>query len=183
MSKRDKGERGEKPFILLEKEMHKSPAFRSLTRSGLMILLEFRNLCIIKSKSVNKVNVRYIENNGKLRLTFEEAEMLGYSTATFARALQELMDRGFLSIAHQGSGLHRDPNLYNLDDRWKKWGTPEFQAIQRPPPRLKIGFKKGHEYHPPLSEGSCSSRSGAEGNGQVQTDQGEVNPGCPAPHR
>lgn len=172
--KREKGERGEKPFILLDKDMHRSPAFRSLTRSGLLVLLEFRNLCIIKSKSADKVNVRYIENNGKLRLTFEEADALGFSRASFARAIQELMDSGFLSIAYQGSGLHRDPNLYNLDDRWRKWGTPDFQPIQRPPPRLKTGFKKGHIFHPPIFGGSDSPSIGTEGIQDLKVYTGET---------
>src|SRR3990167_6845122 len=135
-----KTERKENPFTMLEKRMQFSPAFNDLTRSGVIVLLKFLSLGIVKNETIGKEKVRVITNNGKLRLTFEEAEKMGFSRATFSRAVLENIDHGFLSIAHQGSGLHRDANLYHLDRRWPKWGTADFEAITKQRPRLQVGF-------------------------------------------
>jgi len=145
-----KTERKENPFTMLEKRMQFSPAFNDLTRSGVLVLLAFLSKGIVSPpKYIGKEKVRVITNNGQLRLTFEEAEKMGFSRATFSRAVLENIDHGFLSITHQGSGLHRDANLYNLDNRWPKWGTANFEAVTKQRPRLQVGFRKGHAFHGP----------------------------------
>ena len=144
-----KTERKENPFTMLDKRMQFSPAFNDLNRSEVIVLLKFLSLCWIKNETVGKERVRVITNNGKLRLTFEEAEKMGLSRASYSRSVLGLIGHGFLSITHQGSGLHRDANLYHFDTRWLKWGTVHFEAVTKQRPRLQVGFQKGHAFHGP----------------------------------
>ena len=154
MSRRLGGERRQSPFTLLEKNLQNSRAFLDLSRTSIIVLLKFLGLCYIKNATVGKERVRIVTNNGQLRLTFEEAEKMGLSRASFNRAIRELIDHGFLSIAHQGSGLHRDANLYHLDCRWAKWGTVEFEVIRRPCARFGTGFRKGNALSPRRRDGT-----------------------------
>ena len=149
-------ERRQSPFTLLDKGMQASKAFDGLTLSALKVLLWFLSKGIVRNRKEGKGVTRFIENNGDIRFTFEEAAARGIPRASFNRAIRDLIDRGFLSIAHQGSGLHRDANRYHLDDRWHKWGTEDFQAVSRPTPGISVGFRKGHAPYPFRGDGKNS---------------------------
>ena len=149
-------ERRQSPFILLPKDMHESMGFRDLTFAGVKVLLWFLSDAYVGTRKEGKHKVRFIEANGDLRFTFEKAQARGISRASFSRAILDLIDHGFLSIAHQGSGLHRDANRYHMDARWIKWGTPDFQAVSRPTPGISVGFRKGHAPYPFRGDGKNS---------------------------
>lgn len=144
-----KSRRDQFGFAMVERRMLTSPAFRDLTKTSMLVLLDFLSMCRWKNKDYGKKRVRTLVNNGELIFTFDQAEEKGIPRSSFNRAIHELIDHGFLSIRKQGSGVHREANFYAMDERWEDWGTDRFERIAKPPPRLGIGFKKGHRlFHP-----------------------------------
>ena len=85
-------------------------------------------------------------NNGQIEFTYSEALKKGYSRRSFRDALDQLIERGFIDIAHLGSGGWKgDKNLYSISDRWRDFGTDDFKPMERPKDRRKgIGFQKKH---------------------------------------
>jgi hypothetical protein len=85
-------------------------------------------------------------NNGDLVFTYKEAEGYGMSAGQFSRAIDDLREKGFLDINESGSGVYRYTNKYFLSERWRKYGTPEYE---KPKPRKKgpiiQGFQKGNQ--------------------------------------
>ena len=93
----------------------------------------------------------------------------------FRNSLDELIDKGFLDINHQGTGGRKgDVSTYSLGHRWRKWNTPEYQPT--PNPRKK-DTRQGRGWaawnarkkqssmtilpaNPPLSNGEIVNRKG-----------------------
>ena len=100
-------------------------------------------------EKVNKNKKRseyYLKNNKELVFTYVEAkEKYRLSEGVFKRALRELHEKGFLDIARHGDGIHRIVNLYALSDRWRKYGTHEYDKGEAWPERsFNAGFRKGN---------------------------------------
>jgi hypothetical protein len=92
----------------------------------------------------------YIKNNGEIKYPYTEAESKGISRASFQRAIDELIEKGFLSITRTGAGVARAATEYHIDDRWKLYGTNKFEVRKRPRKsrwNKSIGFQKGHIPH------------------------------------
>ena len=76
-----------------------------------------------------------IENNGELVYPYTEAVENGFTKAQFRSAIDELQQKGFIDITHQGKGGRKpakgtgDVTTYWIDDRWIDYGTDDF----RPP--------------------------------------------------
>jgi DNA-binding PadR family transcriptional regulator len=86
-----------------------------------------------KSSGKGKRKEHVILNNGKIEYTYSEAEKRGISRATFMRAIDTLVQRGFIDITHSGSGGKRgDKSLYAISERWMNWGKDEFEEATRP---------------------------------------------------
>ena len=134
----------------LERDLINSPAFRCLTKTAMIVYLDFCLRKQIHKKSKHgKVEIL---NNGELVYTYAEAERVGISKPAFQRAIDQLIERGLIYLASTGAGLYRSANLYGISEQWKNWGTASFRA--KPRPRRKsqypnAGFKPGHRYYPP----------------------------------
>jgi hypothetical protein len=80
-----------------------------------------------------------ILNQDQITFTYAEAERLGYSRATFNRAVDKLIEVGFLDLIYQGEGgyvletgkIAGEASLYGLHDRWKHYGTDKFVEQKR----------------------------------------------------
>jgi len=80
-----------------------------------------------------KSNEWVIENNGDIVYPYSEAERKGIGRREFRNAIDELREKGLLDISHLGSGGRKgDMSRYFLCDRWKDYGTPEFQPPKNP---------------------------------------------------
>lgn len=88
-----------------------------------------------------------ILNNGEIVFTYEEAKRLyGIKPSRFRRAIDELVEKGFLDIAETGMGLYRMATHYAISDRWRWWGTDRFEQAKRPEPSIRgCGFRKGNK--------------------------------------
>ncbi|MCI5136835.1 MAG: hypothetical protein D3922_00110 [Candidatus Electrothrix sp. AR1] len=89
-----------------------------------------------KRKDAKRSDEWIIRNNGEIVYPYSEAEKKGIGRREFSKAIDELINMGFLDITHQGSGGRAgDMTKYFLDDRWKDYGTPSFRPPKKP--RLK----------------------------------------------
>lgn len=89
-----------------------------------------------------------IKNNGEIVYPYSEAEHKGIGRREFRNAIDELTEKGFLDIAHQGSGGRSgDMTMYFIDDRWKDYGTSSFRPAKNPrrkDPRKGRGWSAFH---------------------------------------
>jgi len=86
-----------------------------------------------------------ITNNGRIIFTHAEARELGFkSSQTFHKVIRELVEeKGFIDIAEYGNWYQKEPTKFAISNRWKRYGTPEYETIQIPRILPKgIGFKK-----------------------------------------
>jgi len=133
-----KGTRGD---IWFERKHLRSKAFRNLSRVSILVYLDFlrkRKRQEIKANAGRKGGW-ITANNGEIVYTYKEAEGRGIGRRSFRNAIDELIEKGFIDIAHQGSGGRKgDVTLYSLSERWKDYGTDKFiEAPKRVPDRRK----------------------------------------------
>jgi hypothetical protein len=135
--------------ICIERELIQSQAFLSLkTPSAYRVFMIFYLKRQMEKRGVRGKKERWIcVNNGSLIFTFGEAKKYGMSSGKFSRAIDDLREKGFLDITESGSGLHKFENKYALSERWRKYGTPDYQAPEpRPQGPINKGFRKGNRY-------------------------------------
>jgi hypothetical protein len=120
--------------IYLEAELLNSPAFQRLSRWGLRVYLRFlTKRVMVKRKSKDRAVTHSIANNGEIVFCYSEAVKMGIPRREFRNALDELVDKGFLDINHQGAGGRtKDMSTYFVGKRWEKWDTPEYQPTPNP---------------------------------------------------
>lgn len=120
--------------IWFEKNLLRSSAFRSLRRWSLLVYLDFlRKRQMDQVKSAKRSDSWVIRNNGEIVYPYSEAENKGIGRREFRNAIDELIEKGFLDITHQGSGGRLgDMTKYSIDDRWKKFNTSSFQPAKKP---------------------------------------------------
>ena len=82
-------------------------------------------------------------DEGRLTFTCEQAAKWGISQHRFTRAIDQLIDRGFLDIAgHEPrNGEPGVRTVYALSNRWRAWGTPDFEPAERPKDQRGIGLR------------------------------------------
>lgn len=86
-----------------------------------------------KVKNSKRSDEWVIKNNGEIVYPYAVAERDGIGRREFAKAIDELIEKGFLDIAHQGSGGRAgDTSKYFIDDRWKDYGKPTFKPAKKP---------------------------------------------------
>lgn len=120
--------------IWFDQKLLRSTAFRSLKRWSLLVYLDFlRKRQMERVKRGKRSDEWFIKNNGEIVYPYSEAEYKGIGRREFRNAIDELLEKGFLDISHQGSGGRSgDMTKYYLDDRWKEYETPEFRPPKKP---------------------------------------------------
>lgn len=84
-----------------------------------------------------------MSNNGEIIFTYTEAKNKYKITfPRFQRALDDLIEHGFIDIKHHGGGLNGDTTKYAISERYKEWGTDSFKKIVRQKDMRGLGFKK-----------------------------------------
>jgi hypothetical protein len=135
--------------VVLEQRLLKSKAYRSLrTPTAYFVLGIF--MTKRQPVKVGRAGKRQwdIVNNGEITFTYKEAkEKYGISYGAFRDAIDELRDKGFVDIAESGAGLYKSANLYAISDRWRLYGTQEYEEPKpRPKGPMNRGFQKGNQY-------------------------------------
>ena len=140
--------------IVLDREVIFSPAWRDLnTANALRVYIDFlyrRRFQKPKGRSKAKRKWMFV-NNGEIIYTYSEAKNLGMSNSVFKRAIDSLIDHGFIDIEESGVGMYKYAPNYWISERWRQSGTPNFKKRSRPKRnwwRSDIGFQPGNAYHP-----------------------------------
>lgn len=129
--------------VYLESELLDSVALKELGKWEWKVYLRFLQKRIISKPKWNKNRSaeKIVVNNGEIIFTYGEAEKMGIAKREFRNSIDGLIKLGFIDINKQGSGgWQRDATTYFISERWKRWGTPNFQ--QTPNPR-KRNTKQG----------------------------------------
>jgi len=125
----------------LESDMYLSLAWLSLGQKGTakkVSSCSAQILTIFLSKrDFDKKRVR--TDNNQFSLSYKEAETYGISAGMRLRAIDELLAKGFIEVAHQGGACEKDVSLYSLVDDWLGW-VPGMTCYKRPKD-VKRGFQ------------------------------------------
>jgi hypothetical protein len=120
-------------IIVIEHELLKSKAFRSLNASAIIVLMDFLMKRRIKKVKHGGEKRLMVLNNGEIQYSYAEAEKRGITRPRFTRALDDLIEHGFIDIEHLGSGGWKgDLSLYSMNDRWRAYGMDNFVPKTRP---------------------------------------------------
>ncbi|MBM3205924.1 hypothetical protein FJZ41_03710 [Candidatus Shapirobacteria bacterium] len=84
-----------------------------------------------------------VKNDGELDFTYREAGFRGLTAQKFSKALRELNELGFIDIKRPGSALKGDWTIFTLSDRWKFYGTANFEEKEFPKSVHWINFGFG----------------------------------------
>lgn len=135
-------------FCMLEPALIESDAFLNLSgKAAVVFLIRFHQKAYKKRTSRKKRGMKdlVITNNGEIIFTYTEAYELGFrSSETFHRVIRELVtEKGFIDIAEPGNWYFKEPTKFAISQRWKKYGTPEYERVEIPRLLPKgIGFPK-----------------------------------------
>ena len=125
--------------IWIEREMILSPAFHKLNGRAMEVLLLF--LYRRQWKQAGREGKWYTTNNGEIVFPYKEAKKrFKIPKSSFARAIDKLMEHGFIDIAHLGGGLIGNCTRYSISGRWRKYGTDSFVQQKRPKDTRGFGF-------------------------------------------
>ena len=131
--------------MFIPRRMHRNPAFLKLNASSIFILMEFlyrRKVVQVPAKD-GRGKDWIISNNGKIFFTYDEAENnFRIPRSTFRRAIDQLVNLGFIDIIHHGGGMMKDASKYAISERWKAYGKKEFLKKSRPKDTRGLGFTK-----------------------------------------
>lgn len=123
------------PFIVIEKELLKSEVFRSLSGTAKTVYFDFlmKRKIEMRQRKPGRKKEKVILNNGEIEYCYSEAEKKGIPRSTFMNCLNFLIERGFIDVAHSGSGGKKgDKSLYAISNRWWDWGKDDFKKASRP---------------------------------------------------
>jgi hypothetical protein len=103
-----------------------SAAFQTLSAAGIRILLRF-----LQKRTWVKVKKKTIYENGGLSFTYTEANLMGIKGTTFYEAIVRLIEIGFIDLEHQGGAYGKDYSRYVISERWRDFGTDNFQRVEK----------------------------------------------------
>ncbi len=127
----------------MDRELFHHPAWEALNGTDKTVLGHF--WCKRRPVKNKKTGEWYLLNNGEIMYTYDEAKRNGILASRFTRSLDNLIKYGWLDITRTGAGQVRTTTLYAMSERWRKWGTAEFQEAARPKKARwhdRIGFQK-----------------------------------------
>jgi len=123
---------GASPWIFWERDLFKSRAWLDLGGVAPQVygLVRLRvQVRKVKNDRQQKRTPYEMVNNGQIVFSYAEAKRdFGITSPRFRRALEELVEKGFLDVAHAGGGTEGDATLYAISDRWRSYDKPDFKA-------------------------------------------------------
>lgn len=127
--------------VVLERDLLESKAFYTLTSHAPIVLMAFLGKRQIEKVGHKGNERKIIRNNGKIIFTYAEAEKkYNLNSTKFRRAIDQLIEHGFLDIAERGGSLGKNPTKYFLSSRWKKYDGQEFEKATRTKRTIQVGY-------------------------------------------
>ena len=125
--------------IWIEREMILSSAFHKLNGRAMEVLLLF--LYRRQWKQAGREGKWYTTNNGEIVFPYKEAKKrFKIPKSSFARAIDNLIEYGFIDITHLGGGLIGDCTKYSISNRWRNYDTDRFVQKKRSKDTRGFGF-------------------------------------------
>ena len=125
--------------IWIEREMILPSAFHTLNGRAMEVLLLF--LYRRQWNQASRKGKWYTTNNGEIVFPYKEAKKrFKIPKSSFARAIDNLIEYGFIDIAHLGGGLIGDCTKYSISNRWRNYDTNRFVQKKRPKDTRGFGF-------------------------------------------
>ena len=125
--------------IWIEREMILSSAFHKLNGRAMEVLLLF--LYRRQWKQASRKGKWYTTNNGEIVFPYKEAKKrFKIPKSSFARAIDNLIEYGFIDITHLGGGLIGDCTKYSISNRWRNYDTDRFVQKKRIKDTRGFGF-------------------------------------------
>ena len=112
--------------VYIEWELLESKAFQELSATGIRVLLRF-----LQKRKWAKIKKRRIFENGGLVFTYSESAEMGIRNTAFYESVLRLIEVGFIDLDHQGGCYSRDFSMYSLSERWRNFGTENFQRVEK----------------------------------------------------
>ncbi len=132
--------------IVVEQELLKSKAWFSLSGAAPAMYTLFLTKRRYEKAGTRNNKQKVLVNGREITFYYREAQKnYGITQSRFTRAIDQLVDRGFIDIVEPGNGTARIGTKYGISERWRKYGTPEFVVHRREP--VKRGFCKTHDQH------------------------------------
>ena len=110
------------PGTWIEREMFESRAFLSLTGFApqLLILILAKRQFITHGRRGRQKKV--CTNCDRINITYTEFKnKYGITQPRMTRALDQLLEKGFLSIVYPGGTCRQDKAIYSLSTNWLIW--------------------------------------------------------------
>jgi hypothetical protein len=127
--------------VVLESLMFKSHCFMKLTSTAKTVLLLFYCRRQMSKGGRQGKSGWVCTNNGDIFFSYSEAlNKFGIKKSTFARAITQLIEHGFIDINHHGGGMLGDASTYYISERWRDYGTDKFEKKTRQKDTRKLGF-------------------------------------------
>lgn len=70
-------------------------------------------------------------NGNELTFTYAEADDKGIGRDQFRRAIDALVENGFMDVTEYGGGVDHLKTIYAISDRWRRYGTDAFEHKTR----------------------------------------------------
>lgn len=123
-------------FMSIEKRLVESKAYLSLSGFSAQLYMLFKLRCVVEPVESGKPGKHepewVITNNGDIVFTYKTAKArYGVTSSRFVRAIDDLILKGFLDINETGMGVHKQTTKYTISERWRKYGTNEFERAER----------------------------------------------------
>ena len=142
--------RRKKDALFVSREMYVySELFWSMPKTAIRVYTIFRNKCVVeKIKARPGVSEAWIiKNNGEIQFTYREAkDKFGIHHSAFTRAIDSLVETGFIDLDHQGQGTRGDNSRYAISNRWMDFGTNEFKVRTRT--KRQHGYGRAQRFTP-----------------------------------
>lgn len=134
--------------MFIEKDLVRSRAWMALGGVAPQVYMIFRTKCQYDRR--NHSHNWSIANNGEIYFPYAEAKgSYGVTAPRFRRAIDDLIDKGFIDIASTGMGVHKVLTYYAISERWRSYGEPTFVPAKRPKsPISNMGFRPGNQLSP-----------------------------------
>ena len=122
--------------IWIKSDMFYSEAFKSLTRSAMLILMR----CLQKRKGerqkIHGEKQTIYFNDGFIFPYSEMESLFKIGGTTCWKNVKKLIEVGFLDLVYQGGWYQkhereRDFSVYKYSERWRNYGTPEFEKVEK----------------------------------------------------
>lgn len=111
--------------IYFEERVYKTKAFLSLKRSSIVVLIAVLDARQLESKKDHKGGGKKTKRkaiNTGIRLPYRKLEKeFKLTQQTISKAIDELLEKGFIQIEHQGGRGEHDMSIYSFVENYIFW--------------------------------------------------------------